>query len=78
MWQPLKRLLCHERTQVRLSEAMRQQQRRWRDSPAGQRMGAVRTCLPMARVREELQQALEKCDFVVVVGDTGCGKTTQV
>lgn len=41
-------------------------------------MGAVRTCLPMARVREELQQALEKCDFVVVVGDTGCGKTTQV
>ena len=41
-------------------------------------MGAVRTGLPMARVREELQQALEKCDFVVVVGDTGCGKTTQV
>jgi hypothetical protein len=34
--------------------------------------------LPIAGARDEILDLLEKHDFVVVVGDTGSGKTTQI
>lgn len=41
-------------------------------------MCAARAALPMAAQREALLAALREADAVVVGGDTGCGKTTQV
>nr|XP_020834079.1 probable ATP-dependent RNA helicase DHX34 isoform X3 [Phascolarctos cinereus] len=37
-----------------------------------------RAALPMARYRQHLLQALREHQVVVVAGDTGCGKSTQV
>ncbi|GFH09354.1 DEAH-box RNA helicase [Haematococcus lacustris] len=47
-------------------------------SPRGQRMQAQREALPIVAVKEQLVQLLEERDVVLVCGDTGCGKTTQV
>ena len=39
---------------------------------------AVRQGLPAVALIEPLKAALQESDFVVVAGETGCGKTTQV
>lgn len=49
-----------------------------RSSPQGVRWCVVRADLPIAAVRESVTEALEKSDVVVVSGETGSGKTTQV
>ncbi|CAI5530276.1 unnamed protein product, partial [Closterium sp. Naga37s-1] len=54
-------------------EAMETSERR-----AMQEMKRKRGELPMAAVREEVVQALREGDVVVVSGETGSGKTTQV
>ncbi|CAI5990013.1 unnamed protein product [Closterium sp. NIES-65] len=54
-------------------EAMEASERR-----AMQEMKRKRGELPMAAVREEVVQALREGDVVVVSGETGSGKTTQV
>lgn len=41
-------------------------------------LGAQREALPIYRQRKSLLYALEKYRCVVIVGETGCGKTTQV
>jgi HrpA-like RNA helicase len=38
----------------------------------------VRQRLPIRAIQEQLVAALQRHDVVVVSGDTGCGKTTQV
>ena len=38
----------------------------------------VRQRLPILAIRQQLVEALQRQDVVVVSGDTGCGKTTQV
>ncbi|GIL59638.1 hypothetical protein Vafri_14371, partial [Volvox africanus] len=60
------------------SASLRAALERWADSPAGRAMAAARAALPIAAVRGELLEALRQGDVVVVSGDTGCGKTTQV
>ncbi|XP_044285668.1 probable ATP-dependent RNA helicase DHX34 isoform X2 [Varanus komodoensis] len=42
------------------------------------RLQRERAALPMARYREPLLRALASSQVVVVAGDTGCGKSTQV
>ena len=41
-------------------------------------LGRQRAMLPIARYRDHLLYALEKHRVVVLVGETGCGKTTQI
>lgn len=50
----------------------------WAGSSAGQRMCKHRETLPAAKSREELLKLIAKSQVVLVQGETGCGKTTQV
>ena len=47
-------------------------------SPEGQEWARKRSLLPVCEIRRPLLEALARSDVVVVGGDTGCGKTTQV
>ena len=38
----------------------------------------VRASLPIARLKKHFLQLLKENDVIVVSGETGCGKTTQV
>lgn len=60
------------------SARLLQSLRRWQACPRGHRMQAQREALPIVAVKEQLVQLLEERDVVLVCGDTGCGKTTQV
>ncbi|BDA49474.1 Putative ATP-dependent RNA helicase DHX57 at C-terminar half [Coccomyxa sp. Obi] len=64
--------------QVAESRRMLDVQRRWRGSREGQEWAAKRQQLPVVQVQAGLLAALADHDVVVVGGDTGCGKTTQV
>ena len=57
---------------------MSERDRAWMDTAAGREMSAKRGGLPIAAVRGEVLAALAAGDVVIVCGDTGCGKTTQV
>jgi len=50
----------------------------WRGTAGGKEWMARRASLPVAAIERELVAALRERDVVVVCGDTGCGKTTQV
>ena len=50
----------------------------WRDSPEGAQWQKDRARLPVLAIRPDLLTQLAQHDVVVVSGDTGCGKTTQV
>ncbi|KAJ6604782.1 P-loop containing nucleoside triphosphate hydrolase protein [Mycena vulgaris] len=47
-------------------------------SPAYQEMLAQRNLLPIAEYRDEIIQTLENSQVLVLSGETGCGKSTQV
>ncbi|KAF9654251.1 P-loop containing nucleoside triphosphate hydrolase protein [Thelephora ganbajun] len=49
-----------------------------RASPAYQQMLQERNRLPIARYRTEIVEALEMSQALVLSGETGCGKSTQV
>jgi HrpA-like RNA helicase len=49
-----------------------------RSSPEGAAMQAQRAKLPMSGLRQQLSATLAASDAVVVSGETGSGKTTQV
>lgn len=57
---------------------MLEELRRWRDSKEGAEWQEKRQQLPVVQIRAGLLAALAEHDLVVVGGDTGCGKTTQV
>jgi len=44
----------------------------------GQAMLKSRAALPMAAVKDQLLSKIKENEVVVVGGETGCGKTTQV
>ena len=50
----------------------------WRSSSEGAKWQQDRARLPVLSIRHDLLTQLADCDVVVVSGDTGCGKTTQV
>jgi len=50
----------------------------WAKSSGGQRMRSHRETLPAARSRDELMGLCQANPIVLVQGETGCGKTTQV
>lgn len=47
-------------------------------TPAGSALSAARAALPIAPFRAEVLKAVASSQVVLVAGETGCGKTTQV
>nr|XP_019046467.1 DEAH box polypeptide 36 [Kwoniella bestiolae CBS 10118]OCF25397.1 DEAH box polypeptide 36 [Kwoniella bestiolae CBS 10118] len=49
-----------------------------RNSPAYQKMLQQRNTLPIASFREQIVSALDESQIIVLSGETGCGKSTQL
>lgn len=60
------------------SRAMAHDLEQWRRSSEGAKWQQDRGRLPVLTIRHDLLAQLADHDVVVVSGDTGCGKTTQV
>lgn len=67
-----------ERILKRRSGHLRNQQQAWLESPEGQKMQEFRRSLPAFKERDALLQAVSQNQVIVVSGETGCGKTTQL
>lgn len=70
--------VAKERILQRKSLQMRDQQQEWQDSPEGKKMLEFRRSLPAYKERDALLKAISENQVVVVSGETGCGKTTQL
>lgn len=68
----------HRAATAEQHEAARQQQKRMMADPAYEEMMRVRRSLPAWKERENICTALESNRVLVVVGETGCGKSTQL
>lgn len=66
------------RRDERVDAALREQLEALHISPSYRDIGTVRESLPAHAARDELLAALRANRVVVVAGETGCGKTTQV
>ncbi|XWS60984.1 hypothetical protein CRYUN_Cryun07bG0086300 [Craigia yunnanensis] len=62
----------------RRSLQLRNKQQEWQESPEGQKMLEFRRSLPAYKERDALLNAISQNQVVVVSGETGCGKTTQL
>lgn len=60
------------------SRAMAHDLKQWQSSSEGAKWQQDRARLPVLTIRQDLLTQLADHDVVVVSGDTGCGKTTQV
>ncbi|KAG2262588.1 hypothetical protein Bca52824_069667 [Brassica carinata] len=67
-----------EKVLQRRSMRMRNMQRVWQESPEGRTMLEFRKSLPSFKDKERLLQAIARNQVIVVSGETGCGKTTQL
>lgn len=67
-----------EKVLQRRSLRMRNMQRSWKESPEGKKMLDFRRSLPAFKERERLLQAIAQNQVIVISGETGCGKTTQL
>ncbi|CAL6398464.1 unnamed protein product [Bathycoccus prasinos] len=61
-----------------LSERILQTFREKKQTPAWKDIESKRNDLPIAKLRDDFLRALSVKDTVVVCGETGCGKTTQI
>ncbi|KAK4486617.1 hypothetical protein RD792_006868 [Penstemon davidsonii] len=62
----------------RRSLEMRNKQQYWHESMEGQKMQEFRRSLPSFKERDALLNLISRNQVVVVSGETGCGKTTQL
>uniref|UniRef100_A0A5B6ZGD2 RNA helicase n=1 Tax=Davidia involucrata TaxID=16924 RepID=A0A5B6ZGD2_DAVIN len=62
----------------RKSLQMRNKQQDWQESLEGQKMQEFRRSLPAYKERDALLNAISQHQVLVVSGETGCGKTTQL
>ncbi|XP_073223711.1 DExH-box ATP-dependent RNA helicase DExH5, mitochondrial isoform X6 [Cicer arietinum] len=62
----------------RISLQMRDQQQAWQESPEGRRMLEFRSNLPAYKEKEAILSAISKNQVIIISGETGCGKTTQI
>ncbi|KAK7280406.1 hypothetical protein RJT34_25470 [Clitoria ternatea] len=60
------------------SVEMRDRQQAWQDSPDGRRMLEFRRSLPAYIQKEAILSVVSKNQVVIISGETGCGKTTQI
>ncbi|KAF7819932.1 DExH-box ATP-dependent RNA helicase DExH3 [Senna tora] len=67
-----------EKIHRRKSLQLRNQQQDWQESPEGQKMLEFRRSLPSFKAKDALLKAISENQVVVVSGETGCGKTTQL
>ncbi|KAJ3694362.1 hypothetical protein LUZ60_009842 [Juncus effusus] len=67
-----------EKVLRRRSLSLRNQQLAWQESEEGRRMLEFRKSLPSYKERDALLQAISRNQVVVISGETGCGKTTQL
>ncbi|XAR54513.1 RNA helicase [Bertholletia excelsa] len=67
-----------EKVLQRRSLRMRNMQRAWLESPEGRKMLDFRRSLPAFKEKDRLLQAIAQNQVVVISGETGCGKTTQL
>ncbi|XP_068669692.1 DExH-box ATP-dependent RNA helicase DExH3 [Aristolochia californica] len=67
-----------ERILQRKSIRMRNLQRSWQESPEGMKLLDFRKSLPAYKEKERLLSAIARNQVVVISGETGCGKTTQL
>eukprot|EP01018_Ginkgo_biloba_P025644 Gb_33245 [translate_table: standard] len=62
----------------KLSYELRHQQRRLKASSAAKAMHSFREKLPAYKMKHQLLQAVANNQVLIVSGETGCGKTTQL
>ncbi|KAL5830491.1 hypothetical protein ACOSQ3_019959 [Xanthoceras sorbifolium] len=62
----------------RRSLRMRDEQQAWQTSPDGKRMLEFRRSLPAYKEKDTLLTTISQNQVVIISGETGCGKTTQV
>ncbi|CAI8607078.1 unnamed protein product [Vicia faba] len=67
-----------EKVLQKRSLRMRNMQRSWQESPEGKKMLEFRKSLPSFKEKEGLLQAIARNQVIVISGETGCGKTTQL
>ncbi|ONM30512.1 DExH-box ATP-dependent RNA helicase DExH3 [Zea mays] len=67
-----------DRIQRRKSLQLRNQQAAWQESNDGQSMMEFRRSLPAYKEKQTLLEAISQNQVIVVSGETGCGKTTQL
>ncbi|KAE9620874.1 putative RNA helicase [Lupinus albus] len=67
-----------EKVLQKKSMRMRNMQRAWQESPEGRKMLEFRRSLPSFKEKEGLLQAIARNQVIVISGETGCGKTTQL
>ncbi|XVE52389.1 hypothetical protein DITRI_Ditri02bG0118400 [Diplodiscus trichospermus] len=67
-----------EKVLQRRSLRLRNMQRAWQESPEGKKMMEFRKSLPAFKEKERLLQAIALNQVIVISGETGCGKTTQL
>ncbi|KAK1314026.1 putative pre-mRNA-splicing factor ATP-dependent RNA helicase [Acorus calamus] len=67
-----------ERVLQRRSLRLRNLQRAWQESPEGTKMLNFRKSLPAYKEKDMLLSAIACNQVVVISGETGCGKTTQL
>jgi ATP-dependent RNA helicase DHX36 len=70
--------LARERILRPRSLQLKSKQQQWVDSPEGQKMVGFRKTLPAYKEKDALLKAIAANQVVVVSGETGCGKTTQL
>ncbi|XP_021591951.1 DExH-box ATP-dependent RNA helicase DExH5, mitochondrial isoform X2 [Manihot esculenta] len=54
------------------------QQQAWQDSPEGRKMLEFRKSLPAYKEKDAILTAISQNQVVIISGETGCGKTTQI
>ncbi|XP_057415627.1 DExH-box ATP-dependent RNA helicase DExH3 [Lotus japonicus] len=67
-----------EKILQRRSLQLRQQQQDWQECPEGQKMLELRKSLPAFKAKDAFLKVVSENQVVVVSGETGCGKTTQL
>ncbi|XP_047940847.1 DExH-box ATP-dependent RNA helicase DExH5, mitochondrial isoform X1 [Salvia hispanica] len=62
----------------RRSMEMYEKQRNWQESPEGRNMMEFRKSLPVYKEKDSMLSAISLNQVVLISGETGCGKTTQI
>ncbi|XP_055800682.1 DExH-box ATP-dependent RNA helicase DExH5, mitochondrial isoform X1 [Solanum dulcamara] len=60
------------------SMQMQSEQKTWQESPEGRKMLEFRSTLPAYKEKDAILSAISQNQVVIVSGETGCGKTTQI
>lgn len=67
-----------EKNAWRRSSQMRSELQTWQESPEGKKMLEFRHSLPAYKEKEAILRGISCNQVVIISGETGCGKTTQI